>query len=124
MVEIVLQYFLYALNNPRLWPKVLPQIQAFINNTSSSLIGKTPNEMTYGFSPCRLFDFLAAFPTLNTVAACADIAEAISFAFFNQKMTYNCRYQLLFIKVGEWAMLQLHKEYSISAMTGVIKKLT
>ena len=39
-------------------------------------------------------------------------------------MTYNRKHQTLFIKVGEWAMLRLHKRYSIPATTGVTKKLT
>lgn len=48
--------------------------------------------MAYGFFLYRLLDFLAMFCTLNALAACADITEAVSFALFNQKMTYDCWY--------------------------------
>lgn len=103
-MEIALQFFIHALNNPGLWPQVLPRIQAIINNTSSST-RKTPNEITYYFFPRCFLDLLAAFPTPDALTTCADIAEAISFALFNQKVTYNHKHQPLFMNVGEWAML-------------------
>ena len=124
MVEIVLRFFIHTLDNPGLWLQVLPQIQAIINNTSSSSTGKTPNEMAYNFSPRRLLDLLAALPTPDALAARTDVAEAVSFALLNQKVTYNRKHQSLFMKVGEWAMLRLYKGYSIPATTGVTKKLT
>ncbi len=123
-VEITLRFFIYNLDNPSLWPQVLPRIQAIINNTSSSTTGKTPNKVTYGFSSYRLLDLLAAFPTPDTLAARADAAKAVSFAVLNQKVTYDRNDQPLFMKVEEWAMLWLHKGYSIPVTAGVTKKLT
>lgn len=43
---------------------------------------------------------------------------------FNQKTTYDQKHQPLFMKVGEWAMLQLHKGYNLLATTKVTRKLT
>lgn len=57
--------------------------------------------MTYGFFTHCLFNLLAAFPTPNALTACADAADAISFALLNRKMTYNHKHQLLFINVEE-----------------------
>lgn len=80
--------------------------------------------MAYGFSPRRPLDLLAALPTSDTLAAPTDAAKAVSFTLFNQKVTYDQKHQPLFMKVGEWAMLRLHKGYSIPATAGVTKKLT
>ena len=123
-VEIALRFFVHALENPAYWPQVLPRIQGIINNISSSTTGKTPNEVAYGFAPRRLLDLLEALPFPDTLAARANAAEAISFALINQKLTYDRKHQPLFMKVGEWAMLRLHKGYSIPATVGVTKKLT
>ena len=91
-VKIGLRFFIYALNNSGLWSQVLSQIQAIINNTSSFLIGKTSNKVAYGFFPRRFFDLPAALLILDTLAACADVAEAVSFALINQKVTYKQKY--------------------------------
>ena len=123
-VEIALRFFLHALHNSALWPQVLPQIQAIIDNTSSSSTGKSPNKVAYGFSPRRSLDLLAALPTPDALAARTDAAEAVSFALLNQKVTYDQKHQPLFMKVGEWPMLRLHKGYSIPSTAKVTKKLT
>lgn len=85
IVEITLQFFVYALNNPRLWPQVLPHIQAIINNTSSFSTRKTPIQVAYSFSLRCLLDLLAALLTPDALAACADIAKAVSFALLNKR---------------------------------------
>ena len=123
-VEIALRFFVHALDNLGLWPPVLPRIQAISNNTSSSSTRKTPNEVAYDFSPRRPLDLLTALPTPDALAAHTDAAKAVSFALLNQKVTYDWKHQPRFIKVREWAMLQLHKGYSIPATVGVTKKLT
>lgn len=122
-VEIALRFFIYALDNPGLQPQVFRQIQAIINNTSSSSTSKTPNKVAYNFSPRRPLDLLAAFSTSDALAIRADVSKAISLALLKQKVTYDQKHQPLFIKVGEWAILQLYKGYSIPATAGVTKKL-
>lgn len=37
---------------------------------------------------------------------------------------YNSKYERLFIKIGNWAILWLHKSFLIFIVTGVIIKLT
>ena len=123
-VEIALRFFVHALVDPSEWPQIFPRIQAIINNSSSLTTGKTPNKLAYGFSPWRPLDLLAALPTPDALSARADATEAISFALLNQKLAYDRRHQPLFMKVGEWALLRLHKGYSIPATAGVTKKLT
>ena len=122
-VEIALRFFIHALKDPAKWPKVLPQIQSILNNTSSSTTGKIPNEVAYDFTPRRLLDLLSAFPLPQPLATRAEASDTISFAMSNQKTTYDRKYQPLFMKVGDWALLWRHKGYSIPATTGVTKKL-
>lgn len=50
--------------------------------------------------------------------------NAIFIAFANFKEHYNRSYQPLFMKVGDWIMLKLHKGYSIPSSVEVTKKLT
>lgn len=42
----------------------------------------------------------------------------------NKKTHYDRKHQPLFMKKDKWAMLQLHKEYSISAVLEITKRLT
>ena len=80
--------------------------------------------MAYGFSPRRPLNLLAALPTPDILAARVDAVEALSFALLNHKVTFNRQHQHLFMKIEEWAMLRLHKGYSIPTAAVVTKKLT
>ena len=77
------------MEDPSCWPEVLPQIQSLLNNTSSSTIRKTPNEIAYGFSPRRLLDLILAMDMPNACVARTNAADAISFALLNQKEHYD-----------------------------------
>lgn len=87
-------------------------------------IDNTPNKVAYELAPRRFLDLLQALLFSNTIAVQVDAAEAIFFTLINQKLAYNWKHQPLFIKVDKWAMLQLHKGYSILATVGITKKLT
>ena len=60
----------------------------------------------------------------DTYVARIAAMDAISFALANHKEHYNRIHQLLFMKIGDWAMLKLHKVYSIPSSIEVTKKLT
>ena len=124
IVEIALRFFVHALEDTSLWPEVLPRIQSILNNTSSSTTGKTPNKVAYGFSPHRPLDLLSNSLLPNTLQVRTDATDAISFALANQKAHYDRKHQPLFMKVGDWAMLKLHKGYFIPFSAGVMKKFT
>lgn len=94
-----------------------------LNNTPSLTIGKTSNKVVYGFSLRRLLNFFSSSAVSNTYKACTDAIDTILFALANQKVYYDQKYQCLFIKIGDWAMLRLQKGYSISSSVGVTKKL-
>lgn len=122
-MEIALQFFVHTLKDASLWFKVLSCIQSILNNTSFSIIDKIFNKIIYSFSPRKLFDLLSnpLFPSI--FQARTDIVEAMFFVLVNQKAYYNQKYQLFFMKVKDWAILKLHKGYSIPFFAGVIKKL-
>lgn len=51
IVEIALRFFVHGLKDASQWPSVLPKIQALSNNSrATSIGGKTPNEITLGFT--------------------------------------------------------------------------
>ncbi len=112
------------MDDPSRWPEVLPHIQSLLNNTFSSTIWKTPNEIAYGFSPRRPLDLSSAVTLPDTYVARTGAADAISFALANQQEHYDKSHQPLFMRVGDWAMLKLHKSYSIPSSVGITKKLT
>lgn len=120
-VEIPLQFFIYTLQDISLWLEILPRNQSILNNTSSSTTSKTPNEIAYGFSTRRPLDLLFATHPPEPQIARAEAADAIAFATSNQKEHYDRKHQPLFMKVGEWTMLRLHKGFSIPSSVGVTK---
>lgn len=69
-------------------------------------------------------DLLAVAHTPYPIPTRIKTADAIVFATSNHKEYYDRRHQPLFMKVGIWAMLWLHKRYSIPSALGVTKKLT
>lgn len=88
-MEITLQFFVYAIKDPSRWPEVIPRIKFLLNNTSSSITRKTPNEIAYGFSPRKLLDLILATAMSNICVVRTDMANAILFALFNQKEHYD-----------------------------------
>ena len=124
IVKIVLRFFVHALEDTSLWPKMLFCIQSILNNTSSSTTGKTPNKIAYGFSPRRPLDLLSDLLLLNTFQARTNATNAISFALGNHKAHYDGKHQPLFMKLKDYAMLRLHKGYSIPSSVSITKKLT
>lgn len=86
-------------------------------------MGKTSNEIAYGFSSRRPLDLYSTITQPDTYMACTEAADVISFALANNKEHYNRSHQLLFMKVGDWAILKLYKSYFISSFIGITKKL-
>lgn len=122
-IEIALQFFVYAMDDLFHWPEVLPRIQFLFNNTSSSITGKTLNKVAYGFSPRRSLDLCLTATSLNTSVTQTGAADAIFFALANHKKHFDRSHQSLFMKVGDWALLKLHRSYSIPSSIRITKKL-
>ena len=124
MIEITLRYYIHSLDKPSLWPKVLSRLQAVFNNSASTATEKTPNEIAYGFTPNRALDLVRpSGEKPNFLIARASAKDAIAFANTNAKLHYDRRHHPMFLKVGEWALLRLHKGYSIPSTIKITTKL-
>lgn len=123
-VKIALRFLLHTTTIKRKWPSLLPKIQSLLNNSSLTSMGKSPNEIVYGFTPKRPFNMLTSIALPEHFAAKTDASDRIAFAMISQKHHYNRSHQPLFLKVGEYALLHLHKGYLIPSTLGVTKKLT
>ena len=119
--EVALRFLINGLDNPMDWPKLLPKVQAMLNNSSSG--GKSPNEVAYGFTPNRPLDLLMPKQVDNINMARIDIKDAISFAQMSDKFHYDRHHQPMFLKVDDYALLRLHKGYSIPSTAHVTHKL-
>ena len=125
--EIALRFYIHTLTKPTDWPKVLPRMQALLNNLTSATTSKTPNELAYGFKLNRPLDLAATADELATSTDKAKIArveaaDAISFAQMHQKFHYDRRHQPMYLRKGDEAFIRLHHGYQIPSATS--KKLS
>ena len=87
--------------------------------------GKTPNKIAYDFTPNRALDLIRpSSEKPNFLIARASAKDAIAFANTNAKRYYDRRYYLMFLKVGEWALVRLYKGYLIPSTMKVTTKFT
>ena len=123
-VEIALQHHIYTLNNPTSWPDILPKLQAGLNGSSSTTMGRTPYDIAYGFEPNQALDLVKVSHKKGDfdmkVVARKEATDAISFTTMTQKFYYNHKHQPIFLKPGDEVLLRLHKGYDIpaTAVTG------
>ena len=109
----MLRFFIATLENPADWPNCIPQIQSVINNSTSSA-GKSPNEICYGFTPNFTIDFTKDEAVQRDLPkARISTSDALDFAVMNTKHNYDRKHTAMFLKVGEYALLRLHRGYSI-----------
>lgn len=122
--EIALWFYFHTIGWPEDWPKVLLWVQLLINNTKSTSITKTPNEVVLGFTPNQSLDLLAGSIRLDHKVAQVETKNAISFAQVNFKYHYDWSHQPMNLKVNNFTLLWLHKGYLIPSILGITKKLT
>jgi hypothetical protein len=112
-VEIALRYYIATLEDPGQWPTILHLLQTGMNNSLATSTGMTPNEAVYGFTPTQTTTPLSRIESLDPTKACIEAADAIAFAQMNTKLHYDRRHRGLFLSVGDYALLRLHKGYNI-----------
>ena len=125
--EIALRFYIHTLDKPELWPTVLPRMQALLNNSKSSTTSQTANKVAYGFTPNTSLDLLQTTTSADKtgiLTARATAKDAINFTNVNYKHHYDRRHQPMFMKVGDQALLRLHKGYSIPSTANVTNKLS
>lgn len=126
-VEIALRFHLAAMTDYREWPKILSTIQRHLNNGRSST-GKSPNEAAYGFTPVQPLDMSRAVNDADVLPAAArarvDVADSIAFAQMNAKFHYDRKHQPLNMRVGDEALIRLHRGYDIPSTAVLGPKLS
>ena len=117
--EIALRHYLAAMEQPSSWPTILPTMQAILNNSKSKSTGFSPNEVLYGRKVDEPIDHLTpAHQPIEEPTAPTRISpqDAIDFANINAKRHYDRRHTAMFMKVGDYANLRLHRGYILPAM--------
>ena len=114
--EIAIRFWMSTLDDVGAWPLTLPAIQSNHNNMISSPLGRSPNEVAYGFSPNQPLD-LGAYEkhVLPKGIARLEASDAIAFAQMHAKYHYDRRHHPQFFRTGDFALLRLHRGYNVPA---------
>ena len=147
MIEIILRFHLIKMINSIDWSKVFSKMQRHFNNFHSIIIEKTFNKIFYDFIFIQflnvlrqsfVIDFVDELKKLSIVdnhKSLADasfstvtrtrfkIADVIAFAQMINKHYYNRKHQFLFMKVDEYVLIRLHRDYDISFIEILDSKL-
>ena len=120
--EIALRHYIAGLEKPADWPTVLPRMQAILNNSTSNSTGQSPNEVLYGRKVIEPIDPLAAPNPLSETFSSNEAPyrigprDAIDFANMKAKRHYDRKHTAMFLKVGDYAHLRLHRGYILPAI--------
>jgi hypothetical protein len=104
------------------WPDLLPALQHNLNNTLAITIGKSPNELVYGFKPRSVLDIINAKRGTPVSSQAIDVlrkqyqeeaAERIDHAGAIAKMRYDDRHTPTKFEAGDTVYLRLHKGYHL-----------
>ena len=74
--EIALRYFIYHMDQPEMWPEVLPRIQAVLNNSDSASTNKDFNKVAFGFTLNRPMDLLLSSTPIDHDVARIEARDA------------------------------------------------
>jgi hypothetical protein len=124
-LEIALRHLLVAEGSN--WVKALPHIIALLNNSINSTIGRSPNEIIYGFKlneaavrpgplekmPKHSADEILTFEQERAIHR-KEAAECVAFANAYAKIRYDARHIPLILTPGQdKAYLRLHHGYHV-----------
>ena len=126
IAKIALRFFIHELQNASIWSHVLSRFQTLNNNANSSTTRKTSNEIAYDFIFNRSLNLLSNMnlDMLNQSHIRIQTRDVIFWVNMKYKHHYDRRHTSLFFKKNDWALIKLHKNYSISSTIKIIKKLT
>ena len=131
-IEIVLRFVISLLNNSVDWSNLLSKIQrAFNNNVSNT--DYTSNETIYDFISTQsdLVSQSTIDQSVNVVDVRVarriirvDIVNVIILDQMFSKAIYDRKHQFLFMKIDDWVLFRLHKDYNISFIARLDKKFS
>jgi hypothetical protein len=122
-IEIALRFYITILVESTDWLKILSQIQVMLNNSTSVIIEQTLNEIAFDFTLNISLNLLHDNDLSKQTIIRNEVKDAIFFVIMNQKIHYDRAYHSLFMKVEEWALIKLHKNYFISSIKSITLKL-
>jgi hypothetical protein len=104
------------------WPSILPALQHRLNNSLSSVLGRTPNEVVLGFKPRAPIDMVNVIPKDSADMAATEAirqsyqdeaAVAIDIANAIAKERYDDKHVPANYEVGDTVYLRLGKGYHL-----------
>lgn len=96
------------------WPEILLKIQRRLNNNCSETTTKTFNEAAFSFTSIIELDlFKPLVDGVNPTKTCLNVTDSITFVKMNFKFHYNRKHQPIALTVRDYALIWLHKGYSI-----------
>ena len=105
-----------------LWKALFRKLDSNLNNIKSNSTSKMPNKIVYEFSLNVIFILnIAAKSILPLSVFQIEVADAVDFIKMNIKYHYNQKHQLITMKIENYTLLKLLKDYFISVITN--KKL-
>ena len=133
IVKIALRFAMIMLNNSIDWSNLMFRIQRIFNNIIVS-IDKTFNEIFYDFTLFHSENLLSKFfvdaiLTFSSIVYRSiqrvirnKIIDVITFAQMHAKYYYDKDYISIFMKIDDWTLFELHKNYKISIIVRLDKK--
>ncbi len=123
-LKIALRYYIQELHDSTLWITALWKFQSVFNNTRSAAIEKISNELLYEITLNLSLNISFMNNTLDNHDMLRKKTEnVINWAQMINKIHYDRRHSLLFVKIDEWALLRLHHGYFISTSKYMTKKI-
>ena len=98
-------------------------MQRTINNSTSST-DKSFNEICYEFTSINSTNLLRFNSIIKSSSTRLEIIDSIAMTQISSKRLYDQKHQSLILKVEDWALLRLHKNYQIFSSITLNLKLS
>ena len=125
--EIALRFHFQSIADFKNWSeKVVNSIQRAFNN-SISFIEKTSNEICYEFISLQSIDLLkeSSVQSIEITAIIKSfVVDVIAMIQMYSKSVYDSNHVSLQMKIEKWALLRFHKNYELSSIKILDRKLS
>ena len=111
-MKIALRFHIQVLENSKDWVKIFDALQRKLNNSRNST-SKSSNEICYEFTSLRSSDLIKIDIEISAQTTKMQISDAIALTQSLFKHTYDKNHKLLQMKMRDWVLLRLHKDYDV-----------
>ena len=119
-MKIILRFHIQVLKNSKDWFKTFDALERKMNNDRNST-SKSSNEICYEFTLLRNSDLIKIDIEIFAQMTKMQISDAIALAQNLFKHIYDKNHKLLQMKMKDWALFRLHKDYDV--VSTVVLKL-